>query len=350
MRCCSSQMGGMCCSMAARHCRRTGCHSRCRMPHSVCLLKADVRKLLCADDGHVHPARSLVPWHPHSGPLHTLSQVADVLRSPYGATAGGPPSLPAERSASVTTAVAATANPGLESAAAPTAPEAASTTGAGPVSSGAMKMAQESAAEQQRHGALTADGAAMAQQPPMQRSSPFAAVQGKRSSENSPRVRCICSCHEQMCLQCRQRVTAPQTLRCHVLGGLISCTWAPCCRRPHAVGSMLCRWKMWTTGGAQLRSLRESCSTSQTRFRTTWTRLQRLTCGRTARCVCCPFLQCHIPCCSSEIVARCVLWPMVCQSQVQVTCAYSLYHVLIVCIELASLIRRKRWTGIASSR
>jgi hypothetical protein len=128
-----------------------------------------------------------------------LPQVADVLRSPYGATAGGPSSLPTQRSASVTTAVAATEKHGLEGAAGPGASDAVSAASTAPGSGDAARDAQESAAEQlQQQGALTAGGAATAQQPPAERPSPFAAFQGKSSSGISAEVGCIehavCKC------------------------------------------------------------------------------------------------------------------------------------------------------------
>ena len=117
-------------------------------------------------------------------------QVADVLRRPYGTPAGVPSTFqPAERTGSLVTAVAATAKPGLESAAALGASEAASTAVNSPASGDATHDVQDSAAEQRRQSMLTAGGGTSALQPPMQKSSPFAAVQG--SSDRSPRVRCI---------------------------------------------------------------------------------------------------------------------------------------------------------------
>ena len=138
----------------------------------------------CTKLDTVAPAKWTIMW---------LPQVADVLRSPYGATAGGPSSLPTQRSASVTTAVAATAKHGLEGAAAPGALQAVSAASTAPASSDAARDAQESAAEQQQQqqGALTAGGAATAQQPPAERPSPFAAFQGKGSSGISAEVGCI---------------------------------------------------------------------------------------------------------------------------------------------------------------
>lgn len=212
-----------------------------------------------------------------------------MLRSPYSTTAGmAAATQPAERTASVLTAVAATAKPGLDGAAKPGAAEADSTASNGAAPSGDAKDPQEIMSERQRAGILPAGGdtAPAESLAAQQKQSPFAAVEGRLSRDSSPAVRC-------------ERSALLQTLTFVLLQHSVSALQHSCAELRiinmhvafvHSEGleflqsdSTCRRRKQWRTDGGLLRALRASSSMSQTTFQTTWTPPQRTNCAMTVR-------------------------------------------------------------------
>ncbi len=114
---------------------------------------------------------------------HAVTQVADVLRSPYSKTAShAQPSQDGGTAAAGDNAVAATAKPGLGKAAAPNMAEGSIN---GPAPTGNAKDLQESAVMQQREGVVAREGQGASASQQQQGQAPQAQRQGQAQQQGA---------------------------------------------------------------------------------------------------------------------------------------------------------------------